>query len=95
MIIFIYVYFLYLHKENKPKESAADHLAPLRGTALCCSKKLGAAKLATYSGSDSPRAIQPFSSLLGCVKRPLYVELKQVIHSGNVLLEQHPIQHFE
>jgi len=35
---------------------------------LCCSKKKGAVKLATFSGSDSPRAIPPFSALLGYVK---------------------------
>jgi len=56
------------------KENAANHLVSLRLTARnlyplgYCSKNQGAAKLATCSGSDSPRAIPSFSALLGCVK---------------------------
>jgi hypothetical protein len=35
------VHFLYLHKENEPKESAADHLVPQNGTALRGSQRTG------------------------------------------------------
>ena len=38
MIILIYVHFLYLHKENEPKENAAEHLVGLCRTALRYSK---------------------------------------------------------
>jgi hypothetical protein len=57
------------------KENAANHLVSLRLIARnlyplegYCTKNQGAAKLATCSGSDSPRAIPSFSALLGCVK---------------------------
>jgi hypothetical protein len=36
-----YVHFLYLHKENEPKESAAGHLVDLWSTALRCSQRTG------------------------------------------------------
>jgi hypothetical protein len=67
------VHFLYLHKENEPKETCSQPLAASLlvrqwRTTLCCSKKKGAAELATFSGSDSPHAMPSFFALLGCVK---------------------------
>jgi hypothetical protein len=52
----LFIFFAYPKKTNQQQ------------TALCCSKNPGAAKLAAYSVSDSPRAISAFSALLGCVK---------------------------
>jgi hypothetical protein len=50
-----------LHKENEPKESAAVHLVSLRLTALCSLEKPGAAKLATFSGSNRFQRYSVFS----------------------------------
>jgi hypothetical protein len=37
--LFLYVHFLYLHKENEPKESAAGHLVPLTEGLPCAARQ--------------------------------------------------------
>jgi hypothetical protein len=72
----LFIFFAYPKKTNQQRSGerkgssslAASLLVCLQQTALCCSKNPGAAKLAAYSVSDSPRAISAFSALLGCVK---------------------------
>ena len=80
-------------QKNEPKEKAADHLVRLRRTARSlCPVFKGAVQnnraLRNSLRSGSPRAIQIIFPLLSYVKRPLYAELKQVIHSGNTLLSK-------
>ncbi len=66
---FFHVHFLYLHKENEPKESAADHLARLRPTTLCCSQRTGdIGKSLPLAGVLRRVAVPLFVPLLGCVK---------------------------
>ena len=50
--LFLYVHFLCLPKENEPKERVAHHLVPRCGTSLRCSKRSGAAKLASLRQSS-------------------------------------------
>jgi hypothetical protein len=65
-----YVHFLYLHKENEPKESAADHLVPHNGTTLCCLQRTGDfGKSHPLAGVLRRVAVPLFAALLGCVKR--------------------------
>jgi hypothetical protein len=54
-----------LHKENEPKESAANHLIIHY---LCAAQNNRA--LRNSLRSDSPRAFPVISPLLGCVKWP-------------------------
>jgi hypothetical protein len=37
----VYVHFLYLPKENEPKERAANHMVPRCGTTLRCLQRTG------------------------------------------------------